>query len=126
MALLKVIKARMEYVALMSTCGRQVGTAAHDSLLVDAMSAVLSSIRNCRSISTEDAIAAKVLLDGTLKPVQSNSVMGAVRLNVNVQVKTDEPKQMHYFIDCYCTEMMHAMFEEPNQTHHTKLMFMAG
>ena len=116
----------MKYVVLMTSCGRPLGTLAHDSLLVDAMSAVLGSIRNCRSISTEDAIQVKLLFDAVLKPDQPNAVMEAVRLKVDVAAKqVEEPKQTHYFIDCYCTEKLRLFFESTDQTFHTKLMFMA-
>ena len=126
MALLKAIDARMKYVALMSGCGRPVGTPAHDSLLVDAMTAVLGSIRNCRSIPTDDAIQIKLLLDATLKPDQSNAVMDAVHLKVDAAGRTvEEPKQTHYFLDCYCTETLHVLFARTDQTYHTKLRFVA-
>ena len=68
----------------------------------------------------------KLLFDATLKPDQSNSVMDAVHLKVDVAGRNaEEPKQTHYFLDCYCTEYMHVLFARLDQTYHTELTFVA-
>ena len=52
--------------------------------------------------------------------------MEAVRLKVHANAKqVDEPKQMHYFTGCYCTNKLHTLFESAGQTFHTTLMFIA-
>ena len=124
MEFVSVVRARMDYVALMATCGYAVGTPAHDKLLVAATTSVLSAVRVCTSLAMSTAMEAVALLRPTLREEQVSRVIAAIRCKL--EVGAQGPKQMHHYIDCYCTSSMQKLFDDPSEHPNKKLMCMGA
>ena len=123
-SILQPVRHRVAYLQYMTSIHPR-GTPAHNTLLEEAEEAIINAIRYCRSISPETATETKRVLDEWMTPEQVARVMMAVAPKVMLY-HVDSSKQEHYFWDCYLTQPLQDMFEDPNVPVGRKLLDMGG
>ena len=123
-AFLQCVRNRAAYLQYMTSIHPR-GTPAHNTLLEEAEEAIINAIRYCRSISPETATETKRVLDEWMTEEQVARVMLAVAPKVMLY-HVDSSKQEHYFWDCYLTQPLQDMFEDPNVPVGRKLLDMGG
>ena len=121
-AFLQPVRHRVAYLQYMTSIHPR-GTPAHNTMLEDAEGAVTNAIRYCRSISPDVAIETKRVLDEWMTEEQVARVMLEVAPKVML---FDISKQEHYFWDCYLTQQLQDMFEDPTLHVGRKLLAMGG
>ena len=121
-SVLQPVRHRVSYLQHMTSIHPR-GTQAHNTMLEQAEEAIINEIRYCRAITPEEATEIKRVLDEWMTPEQVASVMMAVAPKVMLY-HVDSSKQEHYSLDCYLTQPLQDMFEDPTVHVGRKLMSM--
>ena len=75
---------KLKYMELMATCGAPPGSNKHDALIADATAGLINVAHSMRSITPDEAVELKAVLEGKIPEPNVLTVMQAVNAKVSL------------------------------------------
>ena len=120
------VKAQLQYIETMETCGATPGSQRHLALVTDTVMNITNIIKNCKTFTTESAVELAAILGARLEKTHVDTIMTLIQSKVGRKVTDfNLSKQKNPYLDNYLTESHWQAYMDPRIAAEPKLMSMA-